>query len=417
MGDGHWRDGMPNGQWLHAVARNWPYAARHIERPLAEPHPRCFMPFHRAIPTSLGWLVSSSWFGLAQVVASSARCSYLPPHFSGGLTRFIDYALPKMIYLDDITAYRFWFSGMRACVDLDRAHRLDTPLDCPTSATELDSVHLDVLPRGLGMLSLAVADESQRIRRSKYKYHVMPPSLPAGSFVQLNEEICVASPELTLLQMSRHFSQAHLSRSICEACGSYVSMPGFDGKCIDDLLPITSREKLEAFADSRPEGFCVAPLRRALGWCSEHSASPRETELQLLLNMGTFYGGAHVPRFEMNVKLALPAPFQRYLGKRYVVPDLYDAAANLDVEYMSDQEHSGTERRNQDSKRRNVLEQMGVHVIEVWNEDMKNAVAFERIVEEVKRGLGIRYRMSSPAMLERRQRLMNELRADPLRAG
>ena len=110
----------------------------------------------------------------------------------------------------------------------------------------------------------------------------------------------------------------------------------------------------------------------------------------------------------------LPASFQRYLGKRYVVPDLYDAAANLDVEYMSDQEHLESERKNQDSKRRNVLEQMGVHVIEVWNEDMKNAVAFERIVEEVKRGLAIRYRMSSPALLERRQRLMNELRCDTL---
>lgn len=97
-------------------------------------------------------------------------------------------------------------------------------------------------------------------------------------------------------------------------------------------------------------------------------------------------------------------------------PDLYDAAANLDVEYMSDQEHLGSERKKQDSKRRNVLEQMGVHVIEVWNEDMKNAVAFERIVEEVKRGLAIRYRMSSPALLERRQRLMNELRCDPWRA-
>ena len=347
---------------------------------------------------------------------SSPRRSYPPLLFSGGYGRIAGYALPKMIYLDDITAYRFWFSGMRACVDLDRAPRLAAPINCPTSAAELDSVRLDVLPRGLGMLSLAVADESQRIRRSKYKYHVMPPNLPAGSFAQLNEEICVASPELTLMQVSRHFSQVHLSRSICEACGSYVSMPGFDGKYIDDLSPITSREKLEAFANSCPGGFCVAPLRRALGWCSEHSASPRETELQLLLNMGTFYGGAHVPRFEMNVKLALPAPFQRYLGKRYVVPDLYDAAANLDVEYMSDQEHLGSERKNQDSKRRNVLEQMGVHVIEVWNEDMKNAVAFERIVEEVKRGLAIRYRMSSPALLERRQRLMNELRCDPWRA-
>lgn len=322
-----------------------------------------------------------------------------------------------MIYLDDITAYRFWSSGMRACTDLGRAPRLGAPLNCPTTSAELDSICLDVLPRGLAPLSLAVADESQRLRRSRFRYHVMPPNLPAGSFVQLNDEISIASPEFALVQVSRRLSQVHLSRAICEACGSYVSMPGFDGKYIDDLPPITSREKLVTFASSCVGTFCVTPLRRALGWCSEHSASPRETELQLLLNMGTYYGGAHVPRFDMNVKLALPVPLQRYLGRRYVVPDLYDDVAKLDVEYMSDQEHLGIDRRSQDSKRRNVLEQIGVHVIEVWNEDMKSAVAFERVVEEVKRGLGIRYRLPSPALLERRQRLMNELRSDPFHAG
>ena len=82
---------------------------------------------------------------------SSPRCSYPPLHFSGGYGGIAGYALPKMIYLDDITGrHRFWFSGMRACVDLDRAPRLAAPINCPTSAAELDSVRLDVAP-GIGL--------------------------------------------------------------------------------------------------------------------------------------------------------------------------------------------------------------------------------------------------------------------------
>ena len=81
---------------------------------------------------------------------------------------------------------------------------------------------------------------------------------------------------------------------------------------------------------------------------------------------------------------------------------------------MSDQEHKGEQRERHDSRRRNVIEAMGIAVIDVWKEDLSSAAAFERIIMQVKQHLGLRYRTPSSATLARRRHTMNELR-EPLR--
>ena len=318
-----------------------------------------------------------------------------------------------MIYVENISALEFWLSAKRASIRLERLPRVSRLSSLPTTAHELAQTPLDILPVNRSALHLLVSDEKLRVQRRKHFYRVSTGGFVPYSFVQISEGICIASPELTLVQMSERLALPQLARTVDELCGTYLPQRGHGGGFIDEVPRITTLSRISRCAAQHKGIFNTRTLQRALAHCAERSASPKETELQLLLNLPTVCGGAQIPRFEMNAPLEIPPELRRYLGQTCVKPDLFRGQELLDIEYMSDQEHTGEQRERHDSRRRNVIEAMGIAVIDVWKEDLASAAAFERIIVQVKRHLGLRYRASSPATLARRQHTMNELR-EPL---
>lgn len=318
-----------------------------------------------------------------------------------------------MIYVENISALEFWLSAKRASMCPERLPRASRLSDLPTTARELAQTPLDVLPVSRSALHLLVPDERLRVQKNRHVYRVSVDGFVPYSFVQISKDICIASPELTLVQVSECLTLPQLARTVDELCGTYLPQRGYGGGFIDEVPSVTTLERVSRCAAEHKGIFHTRTLQRALSHCAEKSASPKETELQLLLNLPTVCGGAQIPRFEMNVPLEIPPELRCYLGRACVKPDLFRVQELLDIEYMSDQEHKGEQRERHDSRRRNVIEAMGIAVIDVWKEDLSSATAFEKIIMQVKQHLGLRYRTPSSATLARRQHTMSELR-EPL---
>lgn len=111
-----------------------------------------------------------------------------------------------MIYVENISALEFWLSAKRASIRLECLPRVSRLSSLPTTAHELAQTPLDILPVNRSALHLLVSDEKLRVQRRKHLYRVSTGGFVPYSFVQISEDICIASPELTLVQMSERLA-------------------------------------------------------------------------------------------------------------------------------------------------------------------------------------------------------------------
>lgn len=318
-----------------------------------------------------------------------------------------------MIYLEDISAFEFWTSLARARIDIGSLRQVSSLESCPTTAHESTQVRLGTVPFDFSQLCAAVPDPSFRVQRSRFKYHVWTGTVPTGAFTRVARDFCVASPALTLAQIGRRLSVPKLAQVICEMRGSYVRVRGRDGGMFDQLLPIVTAEEIERTAAALQGRYDCRRLLTALPFTADASASPKETELLLLLAMTKRRGGAAIGNWKMNVELPVPEGYRRYLDKGKLKPDLLNEEKHVIVEYDSSEVHDETQRSAEDRKRVRILRAMGYQVITVFWPDIADALAFEQIVREVKEALGLPYRKTSEQGIAARQRLIDELRTMP----
>lgn len=319
-----------------------------------------------------------------------------------------------MIYLEGTSAFEFWTcSNVRTRVRVSTLHRVSELADCPATLCESAAHTLETIPCRFTKPELLVPDSSFRVQRSRFTYHVMSREIPRDSFLRISDRVCVASPALTLVQVSKRLSIPHLAQVTCEMEGSCLRMPGEDGGMIDGLEPLVTTPEIRAMIEATRGLFKSERLERALAFVEPGSASPKETELFLLLCLTKRRGGAAIGDWELNPSLTVPIEYRKYLGKSTVRPDVFNKDKRVDLEYVSYSDHDARSTGHEDSKRTNVLRAMGIEVIPVHPEDIAHAAPFENIVRQTKEALGLPYRRTSEEGLAARQRLMAELRMMP----
>lgn len=137
--------------------------------------------------------------------------------------------------------------------------------------------------------------------------HVASERLPAGSICRVGETLYVASPELCFVQMASRLSFVNLVRLGFAFCGIHaLSTESASGTVARN--PLTTVELLASFIDEA----CAAGLpntakaARALRFVCDRSASPRETDLAILLGLPPRYGGFGCGMPVMNYRIAVP---------------------------------------------------------------------------------------------------------------
>ncbi len=237
--------------------------------------------------------------------------------------------------------------------------------------------------------------------------HVISRDLPDRSFCRLDDDLYVASPELTLFQLASKLSEAQALKLAMEMCGGYAidtstaafydhdpfSSEGEDvGIC--KRPPLTNARKLSAYAarlyrpDSRAHGV------KFLRWLVDGSASPRETALCMLLCMPPRLGGYGLALPELNKRIELTLEERIMVGVQHFDCDLcwLRNKKSVALEYDSKLYHTAEEKQERDAIRRNMLQYKGVRVITATRVQVNRPEQFDKLAKQVARAVGKRMR-------------------------
>ena len=226
------------------------------------------------------------------------------------------------------------------------------------------------------------------------------------SFMRIDDGLYVSTPEMAFCEMASALSLEQLIALGFELCGTYRRASTF-GSVRYDAIPLTSPAALASFIEKSPQFKGVKKARRALPFILAGSASPRESELAMLLCLPYSLGGYGLPRPTMNAEMPLPKNVGA-TGRSSLRCDLYWPAARLDVEYDSAEFHSAERLLANDSMRRIALESMDVTSVNLTAEHLRRASLFDEAAQGIARILGKRVRMPGDFRLKQ-ERLWREL--------
>lgn len=268
------------------------------------------------------------------------------------------------------------------------------PTSVPTS-NQIDGL-LDGPLRGMSQpLHFLVANRSACHATNRKIAHFWSTTPIRGSFVQIDEDVFVCSPELTFVQIARVLDTVELARLALELCGTYALAPHPDDP-FRKHRPATSVEHLRAFADrARIAGIRgTARAQAALSLARNGSASPTETVVALLLCCPYRFGGYGLPFPELN------RPPGRERGPQSLVDenphrcDLLWRDHGVALEYDGAAWHpDGSDGPpSKDVARDNSLAGKRMHVFKVSKGQLYNVEEFDRIVCRLTTVLGKRIR-------------------------
>lgn len=125
------------------------------------------------------------------------------------------------------------------------------------------------------------------------------------SFMRIEDGLYVSTPEMAFCEMASVFPLEQLIALGFELCGTYRRASTF-GSARYDAAPLTSPSALAAFIEKSPQFKGIKKARRALPCVLAGSASPRESELAMLLCLPYSLGGYGLPFPMMNAEMPLP---------------------------------------------------------------------------------------------------------------
>jgi hypothetical protein len=223
--------------------------------------------------------------------------------------------------------------------------------------------------------------------------------------------VFVTSPALTFLHMASALSVARAARLAFELAGTYALGGSVQGRdCLYDQTPLTCVADLRSSVGSLPAGTRGrSHALHALRFALDGAASPRESDLVLLLCLPRPLGGYGLPFPELNRRIDLDSRARSIARRSYCLADLYWEEAGIDVEYHGADFHTGLSRLESDAGRQAALESMGVKVIGVSNAQFEDLSALDGIASMLAQRLHVRSRKTHYDVYERRRRLRWDL--------
>ena len=311
----------------------------------------------------------------------------------------------KTAYLTHGSALRYWRMVRAGMAPRPRAADQGDLPDAETASFEL-ARHRRWLPFSPNaVLDIGVADKGCVNRVQGFSFHVLGEALCAGSFAQVRDQLMVASPELCFLQASATEKLLPLIELGMELCGSY-SLNSMAKRGFDSAPCLASASSLRSMLDAAGGRRGVAIARRALSFIEDGSASPRETELYLMLCLPQSKGGYGMPRPALNWDVNFGKRVRPLDTKEKAVADMCWPDCKVIAEYDGGEDHLGAEDVVADKSRRSMLAALGYRTIVFTKEDVCSAEALNRRVGQLCRALGVRLRCHAGERgLEKRERL------------
>ena len=232
---------------------------------------------------------------------------------------------------------------------------------CWASRSDLNHLNLSLLddiPRPFDVL---VSSPREMRRWENVSCHLCQAPLPSGAFLQLAQDVFVASPALCLIQRAQELSLARTVVLADRFCGTYaLSKNRLSG--IRERRPIATQEELLSFIDrcSRIKG--IARAQRAATLTLEGSASPMESISRLVFCLPRRLGGYGLSLPQMNYEITLSSQARRIVGKDFIRIDLYWKEFGFGIEYQGKLSHSTLADISDDIARQLAARRMGIEL-------------------------------------------------------
>lgn len=302
-------------------------------------------------------------------------------------------------------------------------------------------------------LDLFVAGGNNRRADERLLQHTITAPLPESAIMHIEADIYATSPAMTAMLCSKNESVAKTLMLLMELLGTYSlppeatyplahddTWPKADGfEVMGDLdcqgsqpapegqaetryeqahykcEPATTIEDLEAIARFA-KSSSYASFRTAVKLARAGSASPAESLMFAVLGAPMRFGGFGCCSLPMGgLLLNYRIDFDTLAvnmssGIPYAICDLYCPAAGVDNEYNGIG-HELQNARIHDGNRNNGLKAMGIHVLVINRDQMKDLVALEAFAQTMHRLAGVRFRYRIKGYRKRQAAWLNALRA------
>ena len=224
-----------------------------------------------------------------------------------------------------------------------------------------------------------------------------------GLFLPIGNDVFVASPEDTILQLSHGFDFFELLLLSYELCGSY-RFPVYREETTYGRPVCMTPASLQRALVGREGMHGIKNVRQALRYLLPKSGSPMESVLVLVLILPPRLGGYGFPAPELNMRCYVDE-----CGVTYYIPDLWWRCRNVVLEYFGGRDHTELHDMVSDNLRRNDLLDNGQQVLVAVYEHLINGARMDHLAVQLSHQLGLGEIDMSREVRERRRELRTRL--------
>ena len=282
---------------------------------------------------------------------------------------------------------------------------------CWASRTDMSHIDLSLL-EGIPQPYDVLVSSPNEIRHWKgVTCHLCKDELPSGSFIELAQDLFVASPALCLVQRSQALTLAQSVVIADRLCSTYA-LDKRRRSGIRERKPLVTLEDLKAYLDrcSRLRG--IEQARRSLTLAREGSASPMETVSRLVLCLPRRLRGLGLSVPLMNYEKTLSEAAQRLVDKGFIRIDLYWENYGFGIEYQGKYAHSSLSSIEGDIARQLAAERMGIELQMMTIKQLRNQAQRMEIARKIARRIG-EHIPSDASSWAANQKLVEELLSTP----
>ena len=263
-----------------------------------------------------------------------------------------------------------------------------------------------------GML-VPIADDTH-VTSAEFTLQQLVTRIGIGKTVMLGEELCGSFAVYKPPGLVRTFLQSMIDRRVMPRLGGWAPFVDANGR-LSDLWtrpPLTSPHALSAFAARTGQCRGRAQLAEVASLIVSNAASPFEARVGILLGFSRRRGGEGYGGFRYNQEVSLSRDARLLAQRRHCRCDLYWEDAALDLECQSSLVHEDAESYLSDSNRTAALGSMGINVLPVTYERIKDAQRFEALSKMVARSLGVQFRKKTDLQSARHESLRKDVFAN-----
>ena len=238
-------------------------------------------------------------------------------------------------------------------------------------------------------IQIMVNKDADRKSGNCFHIRMRPKKLPDKSFVRLNKDIYISSPELCFIQVAKVLPLPKLVEAANDFCAMYSLNPN---AALQQIArdPIVSTQNILSFLEQTKGLAGIKKARQAIAYAVDASFSPKESELAALASIRLSQGGYGMPKPGLNRDILLSEDAAKILGRNTCCCDLVWEKQRVIVEYDSNLTHLSVNQHAYDKRKTNALNMSGYKVFYVTAENMSSFKSIEATFSNLRKMLGLR---------------------------